>query len=54
MVYQDKEEVIDISVHADRNILTKQDEKIHKYRDLKMEVKRLWKMKRVRVVPVGF
>ncbi len=51
---KEKKEVslIDISIPADRNILTKQDEKIHKYQDLKMEVKRLWKLKRVRVVPV--
>ncbi len=56
LVDKDKKEVslIDISVPTDRNIPTKQDEKIHKYQDLKMEVKRLWKKKRLRVLSLWY
>ena len=44
--------IIDIAVPADKNVAEKEKEKITKYQDLKMEVKRLWKQKRVRVIPV--
>ena len=44
--------IIDIAIPADKKVNFKQEEKITKYQDLKMEVKRLWKMKRVKVVPV--
>ena len=44
--------IIDISIPADRNIMDKEKEKIMKYQDLKTEIKRIWNMKRVRVVPV--
>ena len=41
--------IIDIAVPADRNILEKQEEKVTKYQDLRMELTRLWK-KKVKVV----
>ena len=44
--------IIDIAVPADKNVAEKEKEKITKYQDLKMEVKRLWRQKRVRVIPV--
>ena len=31
---------------------SKQEEKVNKYLDLAFEIKKLWKMKRVKVVPV--
>ena len=43
--------LIDMAVPADKNILEKEKEKVIKYQDLKMELKRLWKMK-VKVIPV--
>ena len=43
--------IIDIAVPLDRNILEKQEEKVTKYQDLRMELTRLWK-KKSRVVPV--
>ena len=43
--------IIDIAVPADRNILEKQEEKVTKYQDLRMELTRIWK-KKVKVVPV--
>jgi len=43
--------IIDIAVPADNNIVTKQEEKITKYQDLKMEIRRLWK-KKGRVIPI--
>jgi hypothetical protein len=55
MVVVDKKKkevtIIDFAVPADKNICDKEKEKIEKYQDLKMELKRLWKMK-VKVVPV--
>ena len=44
--------IIDFAVPADKNVREKESEKITKYQDLKMEIKRLWKMKRVRVIPL--
>ena len=43
--------IIDFAVPADKNVADKEKEKIEKYQDLKVELKRLWKMK-TRVVPV--
>jgi hypothetical protein len=44
--------IIDIAVPADRNIKAKEEEKVLKYQDLRIEVKRLWKKKAVKVVPI--
>jgi hypothetical protein len=44
--------IIDIAVPADTNISEKEKEKVEKYQDLKMEIKRLWKKKTVKVVPI--
>jgi len=45
--------IIDVAVPSDKNVFTKQDEKIHKYQDLAVELKRIWKLKKVpEVVPV--
>ena len=43
--------VIDIAVPDDRNISTKEHEKITKYQELRVEIARLWNV-RVEVVPV--
>ena len=43
--------IIDIAIPADINIVGKEEEKIMKYQDLKMEIRRLWK-KKGRVVPI--
>jgi hypothetical protein len=43
--------IIDFAVPADKNVAEKEKEKIEKYQELKVELKRLWKMK-ARVVPV--
>jgi hypothetical protein len=43
--------IIDIAVPNDTNINDKEEEKIMKYQDLRIEVRRLWKMK-VKVVPI--
>jgi Reverse transcriptase (RNA-dependent DNA polymerase) len=44
-------QIIDIAVPADRNVIQKEEEKVMKYQDLRMELARLWK-KKVRVIPV--
>ena len=44
--------IIDIAVPADVNVGEKEKEKVEKYQDLKREIARLWKLKRVEVVPI--
>ena len=44
--------IIDISVPGDIRISEKEEEKIEKYQELRAEVKKLWKMKSVKVVPI--
>ena len=44
--------IIDIAVPADVNVEDKEKEKIEKYQDLKREIKRLWKLKKAKVIPV--
>ena len=46
-----KTTIIDIAVPEDRNIQQKEKEKIDKYQDLRLEVKRLWNCQ-AEVVPV--
>ena len=43
--------LVDISVPADKRIVEKEDEKVSKYQDLRIELERLWKMKS-RIIPV--
>lgn len=56
IVVVDKKErravLIDVSVPIDRNVRAKEDEKVEKYTELALEVKRLWKLKSVEVVPI--
>ena len=44
--------IIDIAVPADASAMEKEKEKVEKYQDLRREIARLWKLKRVEVVPV--
>ena len=44
--------IIDIACPGDRRVDIKQEEKINKYFDLAIEIKELWKVKRVKVVAV--
>ena len=44
--------IIDIAVPADAGVMEKEKEKVEKYQDLRREIARLWKLKRVEVVPV--
>ena len=44
--------IIGFAVPADRNICEKEEEKIMKYQDLRIELSRLWK-KKAKVVPVA-
>ena len=43
---------IDIAVPADVRIEEKEKEKKEKYKDLKREIRRLWKLRNVEIVPV--
>ena len=43
--------LIDITVSSDRNIALKETEKKSKYKDLELEIQRMWHMKPV-VIPV--
>ena len=44
--------VIDIACPFDTSIDQKEQEKIEKYQDLKREIKRLWNLRKVKVVPI--
>ena len=44
--------IIDVALPGDCRIREKEIEKIEKYQNLKKELKRLWSMKKVEVVPV--
>ena len=56
IVVVEKEEkkcsIIDIAIPNDKNVGVKEEEKIQKYDELKREIKELWLMKRVDVLPV--
>ena len=43
--------LIDMSIPCDKNVSTKEMEKKNKYKDLEIEIQRMWKMKTV-VIPV--
>ena len=49
---ENKRLIVDIAIPDDKNVGVKEEEKIHKYYELKWEIKELWSMKRVDVVPV--
>ena len=44
--------IIDVAIPGDCRIREKEIEKIEKYQDLKRELKRLWPLKKIEVVPV--
>ncbi|XP_068759880.1 uncharacterized protein [Montipora capricornis] len=44
--------IIDIACPGNRRIVLKEEEKIDKYRDLAIEIKALWRLKKVLIVPV--
>ena len=44
--------IIDIAVPGDTRIKQKEQEKIEKYQDLKREIARLWRLRKVSVIPV--
>jgi hypothetical protein len=43
--------LIDVAISGDRNVIQKEAEKILKYKDLTIEIQRMWNVKR-RVIPV--
>ena len=43
--------LIDVAISGDRNVLKREAEKILKYKDLTIEIQRMWKVK-TRVIPV--
>mgnify|MGYP001794283847 CR=1 FL=1 len=44
--------IIDVACSGDSRIAMKEEEKVNKYRDLGIEIKALWHMKRVTTTPV--
>jgi len=43
--------LIDVAISGDRNVIKKKAEKILKYRDLTIEIQRMWNVK-TKVIPV--
>ena len=55
IVFDKKEQkgiIIDIAVPANIRVEEKEKEKVEKYQDLKREIRRLWKLRNVKIVPV--
>ena len=44
--------IIDIAVPGDTRIVDREQEKILKYQDLKREIKKVWQLRKVQVVPI--
>ena len=44
--------IIDIAIPADLRVEEKEKEKVEKYQDLKKEIRRLWKLRNLEIVPV--
>ena len=45
-------QIIDIAIPSDYNIIEKRNEKITKYIDLSIELKRMWNMENITIIPV--
>ena len=43
--------LIDVAISGDRNVIKKETEKILKYKDLTIEIQRMWNVK-TKVIPV--
>ena len=43
--------LIDVAISRDKNVIKKEAEKILKYKDLKIEIQRMWNVK-TKVIPV--
>ena len=44
--------IIDVAIPACHNVVTKEAEKISKYRDLEIEIQKCWDLKTVRTIPI--
>lgn len=44
--------IIDVTIPLQQNIRKSEAEKIQKYKDLSLEIKRIWKLTRVRTIPI--
>jgi hypothetical protein len=44
--------LIDVAISGDRNVIKKEAEKILKYKDLTIEIQRMWNVKTKKVIPV--
>ena len=49
---EQKEIMIDIAVPTDVRVGEEEKEKLEKYQDLKKEIRRLWKLRNIEIVPV--
>ena len=45
-------QIIDIAIPSDYNVVRKRNEKITKYIDLSIELKRMWKLEKISIIPV--
>ena len=44
--------IIDVAIPVCQNIVKKEAEKITKYRDLEIELKKCWELKRIQTIPI--
>ena len=45
-------QIIDIAIPSDYNVISKRNEKITKYINLSIEIKRMWSMEKITIIPV--
>ena len=48
---EQKRIIIDIAIPADVRVEEKEKEKVRKYNDLKKEIRRLWKLRNMEIIP---
>ena len=49
---EQKRIIIDIAIRVNVRVEEKEKEKVRKYNDLKKEIRRLWKLRNVEIIPV--
>ena len=45
-------EIIDIAVTGDKRVMSKENEKVENYSELRRELRKIWNLREVRVIPV--
>ena len=44
--------IVDVAIPVCQNVVSKEAEKITKYRDLEVEIQKCWNLKKIRTIPI--